>query len=427
LKPQSAVAATMSGHRALLAALGLGLLAVSAGLTPSVAAHNPADTVFHPTPVGDRLLVVGSEGTYAYLSSQGQVHAEGNLSGDGEVLGAPVSSGDSAAVLVRSFPDTSLRLQGFDAGGPTWNLELEPAEAEAFGHLVADGGAFTAFTTEDRLLRVTPEGEVDSQAQLPATPQVEPAPARYGGWWVALEDELVRWHEGQIHERVGFEGRPTDVTASGDHVFLSLAHGGERQAELQVLDPSGELAFSRVLDGLRLGGSPAVVDDRVVVGTYDPDGARLVAYEIPNSSEAWDRQLAGATAAAPAALDGAVVVAATDTIAAYEPNGSQRWSREASPYLASPATPGDRAVPPGSANEIVAYETDGAQAWTYTDDVDQPSWTHHDGANLSGPDTAEQREGLDDLVQTPGPTAGLLLGLALVLAFATRRTRRGRL
>lgn len=407
-------------RRILLLLVGLALLGSS---LPPASAHNPAATIYHPAPAEDELLVAGGEGTWALLSPEGETVDRGNLSNDGEVVGPPVSLGDQAAVLVRTFPDLVLHLQGFDAEGPTWNLELEAGEAEAFGFLQAGEDRFHAFTTEARHLAVTPEGEIDTDQQLPEAPAAEPAPAEEGGWWVPLSEELVRLDDGEIHEASGYNATVTDVTSAEGQVLVSLAHRSEGVAELLVLEPDGSLVFSRTLDGLRFGGSPAHLDEAILVATYDPDGARLVALDPGDGDDGWERELAGATAAAPAGLNGRVLVATNDALAAYEADGTQAWHQQARPYLDSPATVAELVVPSGADNRLRAFHADGEPAWTWTDGVETPSWSHHGDAQRADP--ADGDGGADEQLDAPAPASGVLLlllaGLGLVRPSQRRR------
>lgn len=408
---------------------GLGLLLATILILVSLAgppasAHNPAETIYHPVPVEDELLVVGGEGTWALLTPEGQTVERGNLSGDGEVIGPPVTLGDEAAVLVRSFPGLALHLKGFDAQGPTWSLELEPGEAEAFGFLAAGDGRFHAFTTEARHLTVTPQGDIAAEQQLPDAPATEPVPAARGGWWVPLADDLVRLEDGEVQRRSGYNATVTDVTTAEGHVLVSLAYRSERTAELLVLDAAGSLVFSRTLDGLRLGGSPAHLGEAIIVGTYDPDGARLVSLQAGDGEAAWERGLAGATAAAPAEANGTVLVATNDALTAYEPDGTQLWQREARPYLDSPFTVGELIVPSGSNNSLQALHGDGEIAWTWTDGVEMPSWSHHGGADVAGPEDGDEEEASDDVLETPSTGIGAALAAiaGLALGCAARRS-----
>lgn len=404
-----------------LPVLALTLLVLATSLPGTAGAHNPAATLYHPVPVGDELLAVGGEGTYAYLTPEGEPTRRGNVSGDGEILGAPATTGEHAAVLVRTFPDLSLEVQGFDDEGPSWRLSLEPAQAEAFGFLVGHAEGFTAFTTEARQVEITPEGEARANRSLPEAPTAQPAPAPEGGWWVPLPEELVRVREGEVVDRLHHGATVTDVTATSERVLLSLTHRSQSEAELRVLDPEGNLSFTRTLEGLRLGGSPAVLDDRIAVGTYDPDGARLVAFRAANGSTVWERELGGATAAAPAAIDEVIVVATNDALAAFAPDGTQRWQRPAQPYLASPAVVDGLLVPSSSDNELVAVHADGARAWTYSDGVTMPSWSHH-GETDAAPDTDD--EPAPEPVDVPAPAlASLLAALAGALLLGSRRRR----
>lgn len=402
-------------------ALALVLLVLATSLPGTAGAHNPAATLYHPVPVGDELLAVGGEGTYAYLTPEGEATRRGNVSGDGEIIGAPASSGDHAAVLVRTFPDLRLEVQGFDEEGPVWRVSVEPAQAEAFGFLVGHAGGFTAFTTEARQVEITPEGQVQANLSLPEAPTAQPAPAQGGGWWVPLSEELVRVQEGEVVDRLHHGATVTDLTATSEHLLLSLTHRSQNEAELRVLDPSGEPVVNRTLNGLRLGGSPAVLDGRVIVGTYDPAGARVLALNLTDGSVAWEHTLPQQTAVAPAVVDDEVVVASNAKLTAFTPDGEQLWSRPAEPYLASPAVVEGLIVPSSSSNQLLALHPNGTTAWTYTDGVTMPSWSHHE-ENDAGADTGD--EPAAEPVDVPAPAAApLLAALAAALLVGSRRRR----
>lgn len=380
----------MPERAGLLASVTLALLVLATSLPGPAGAHNPADTLYHPVSAGDQLLVVGGEGTYAYLTPEGEPERRGNVSGEGEILGAPATAGGHAAVLVRTFPDLALEVQGFDEAGPSWRLTIEPSKAQAFGFLVGHAEGFTAFTTEGRQIEITPTGEVAANRSLPEAPTAEPAPAQRGGWWVPLAEELVRVQAGEIVDRVPHGATPTDVTRTDEHVLLSLAHRGQGEAELRVLDASGEAVFNRTLDGLRLGGSPALLDGRIVLGTYDPEGARVLALNLTDGSLVWEHTLPQETAAAPTTIEDQVVVASNAKLTAYDADGDRRWSRPAEPYLASPAVVDGLLVPSSSANQLLAVHANGTTAWTYTDGVAMPSWAHHEGTDENATDTEDE-------------------------------------
>lgn len=400
--------------------LGVGLLAI-VGVAVGAAAHNPADTIYHPAPVGEDLLVVGGEGTWAQLTPEGEVTDRGNLSSQGEVIGPPTAAGGSAAVLVRTYPDTELVLQGFDEQGPSWQVQVEPGEAEAIGYLASDGDRFAVVTDQARMVEVSPSGEVEAERELAAKPTATPAPDPSGGWWLAYPSELVHRQGGESTTLASYDAFPTDVTVEGERVYLSLAHRSERQGELRVYE-GDELAFSRTIDGMRFGGSPAAAGERIVVGTYDPDGAQLVALDAHDGSRAWDRQIAGATAVAPASVNGTIVAASNDHILAYEPDGTQRWQQQAQPYLDSPVAVGDHVVPSSAGNQLVAYEPDGTKAWTFTDGVDMPSWSHHGDAPTSEPNASTDEDSSAPQASTPGPALGVTaLAAALAALGGARR------
>lgn len=404
--------------------LAVGLLALLAltGLGPLAEAHNPAETLFSPTPVGESLLVVGGEGTYAYLEPDGTLLDRGNISGDGEVLGAPATTGEHAAVLVRSFPDLVPHLQGFDREGPTWNVSV--GEAETFGFVQARADGFTVFTTDGQQVTVSSAGEVIAETELPASPVAEPEPASAGGWWLPASEAVIRVEEGQARERLETQGRPTDVTLAGQRLLVSQTSREGGGAPLTVAHESGSTQWSRNLSGLRLGGSPAVLEDRIVVSTYDPDGARVLALEPETGRTLWEQRPADATAAAPAAFEGEIVVATTEGITSYTAEGEHRWTRGANPYLQSPAVVGDLTMPASSSNVLLALYNNGTQAWSWTDGVEMPSWSHH-GQNEENASENDSRQPQPEAAPAlPGAAIGALLALAAGWAGVSGRRQR---
>jgi hypothetical protein len=399
--------ASMRPHLGLAAA---GLAVLVLGFVPLAGAHNPAETIHQPTPLGDELVVLGGEASWAYLTPEGETTGEGNLSTQGEVLGSPAAIEGQAAALVRTTPGTALQLWGFGPEGPTWDLEVEPAEAQASGYVLADEDGFAVFTSEARQLRVSAEGEIVAEIQLPGAPAAEPVPAPAGGWWMPLADELVRLEDGEVVQRWSFEGRPTDVTTDGERVIASLASLEASQAELVVL-ADGEPVFNRSVDALRIGASPAVVNGTLVAGTFSPDGARLLAFDVAADEQVWSRSLGEATAAAVTGHEGRLYAVASDALLAYTADGERLWWQDADPYLASPGVVGDLVVPSAADNELAAYALDGSPAWTYTDGVDMPPWTHHGGSGEEPADGGGEQPSEDDGF---GPALWIAAGAAAV-------------
>lgn len=380
-------------------AAGLCLLMLASGWAPAVTAHNPAATLFHPVPVGDAQLVVGGEGTYAYLDADGVAGEHGNLSGEGEVLHAPATTGEQAAVVVRAFPDLVPHVQAFDDEGPTWRVAV--GEAETFAYVLPDGDGFTAFSTEGRQVALSSEGDVQAEHELPVSPEARPALAE-DGWWVPTNTGIARVADGEVVDERDYAGTPTDVTVEGEHVLVSLAHRERDRSTLMVYEPDLDLAFSRGLSSYRLGGQPAVVSDAIVVGTYHPDGARVVALAGNNGSIAWERSLPNATAAAPASIGDRIVTATTEGVVGFAADGTRLWTHASQPYIASPASVGDLAVASSADNELVALHPNGSVAWTWSDGVELPSWSHHGAADASNgsadADAAQETPGLGALV-----------------------------
>lgn len=394
------------------------LVLVASGLAPSAGAHNPADAIYHPVGVEDRWLVTGGEGTWAFLDPDGTPILRGNLSGEGEILQAPVAAGDQAATLVRQYPSLEPEVQAFDRTGPTWNVTV--GEPEQAGYVVSDGDGFTVFLRDGSFLEVSADGAITEDTQLDVEPRAEPVPAGEG-WWVAGPDGLALVQDGQVVEEASFAGRPTDLTTSADHVLVSLSHSQRSQATLMAFTPGLELDFSRATSGLRLGGSPATTGQAYVVGTYDPDGARALALDATNGTLLWERSLGNATAAAPASVDGKLVFATTEGLEALSPAGERLWNVSAQPYLESPVTTGELITPTGRANRLVAVHPNGSLAWTWTDGVDLPSWTAHHAETTSGEEDSTGTSWLGvDLDYWLGAAALVAVAAAIVLEFRER-------
>lgn len=390
------------------------LLAASA-LAPVAAAHNPANTVLPPAEVGDHWLAVGGEGTYGYLASDGSVAAEGNLSGDVEVFQAPVTTGPHAAVMARTIPNLVPQVRGFDAEGPTWTVEID--EGQGVGSVVPRGDVFEVFVEDGKRLSVTAEGEVTDEGRIPVEPQALPVPAPDGDWWVAGAEEIVRLSEGQVVERAPYSGQPTDLTATDDHLLVSLRAEDEQRVTLMAFDRSLELDWSRSMDGLRIGGHPAVLDDLVVVGTFNPDAARLFALDPADGSLAWERGLGNLSATAPAAFGNRIAAATVDGIHAFSADGTPLWNHSMTPGVASPGTLDGLIVPQGANNVLVALEPDGTVAWTWSDGSRSTDWpTDHAAAGVE-----ETASGDGPLRGAPlGAGLAALAGLAAALALGRR-------
>lgn len=395
---------------------------VATGLAVPASAHNPADTLFHPVDLGDRWLVTGGEGTWALLEPNGTVLDRGNLSGEGEVLQAPATTGTTAGVIVRSFPDLVPHLQGFDASGPSWTVEVGPPEGNGF--VVAREDVFTVFTRDGRQLTITADGGVQQERELQVRPRVAPAPAPEGDWWLASGSELVRLSGGEVVDSAGYSGTPTDVHATEEHVLVSLSHRGEGRSTLMAFDASLDLDWSRSLEGLRLGGTPALQRDAIVVATYDPSGARIVSLAADDGSLLWETRQANATAAASSTLDDRVVAATTEGLVALGENGTEAWSVDADLYLESPWTRDGLLVPSGADNRLVAVRPNGTTAWTWTDGVETPGWASHHAAD--GPAGAAENASGPASDPRPVPLGSAVLAALAASGLASLLVRRGR-
>lgn len=357
----------------------LGLVIALAWVSSPAGAHNPAETIFHPVPIEEELLALGGEGTWALLDAEGTPQARGNISGDGEVMAAPVTHGDTAAAIVTAYPDVVPNVQAIGPEGPSWRVDVGEADTRAF--LTTSKEGFAAFSSQGRLTVLTTDGDIVTERELDARPLTRPAPAPGGGWYVATSNELVHLVDGEAAKRASFEGRPTDVTVREDAVLLSLAHRNEGRGTLMVFNTELELDWSRSIGGLRLGGSPAMLEQTVVVATYDPEGARLVGLEGPRGNITFDQRVANTTALAPAAHEESIFASSTSGLLAFDGQGTLQWAQPSRPYLASPVVLDQTVVASSADNELVALGLDGTVAWRFTDGVDLPSWSHHGGSS----------------------------------------------
>ncbi|PSG96158.1 hypothetical protein BRD56_12320 [Thermoplasmatales archaeon SW_10_69_26] len=264
---------------------------------------------------------------------------------------------------------------------------------------------------------MTSAGDLVSEHELPAEPQARPAPAEEG-YWLPTDDGIVRALEGEVVDERSYAGTPTDVTSTDEWVLVSLSHRERDGGTLMAYEPDLDRVFSRGLDGLQLGGQPAVLDDRIVVATYDPDGARVIALDDQNGSIAWETSLGEATAAAPALAGDRIVAATTEGTVALTTGGQRTWNASDDPYIASPGVLGDLVLPSSANDELVALHTDGTVAWTWSDGVDSPPYTHHGGTDAASEDGDET----DDPDPQATPTLGLL-GLTVVGWTALRARR----
>jgi hypothetical protein len=397
--------------------LAIALLATPA-LTPLSTAHNPADTLNAPVEYGDDLLVVGDEGTLSVLDTDGQPLERGNLSGLGEVRDGPAVVDGTASLVRQVYPDQRPQAVGVDGTEQTWTIPLGERGDRAW--ITAREDRFVAFTQTSHLLEISPSGEILANHSLPSQPVAEPAPAPDGDWWIPTRDAIERvGPSGELAETSRYTGVATDVTAADEHVLVSLTHRGDRRGTLMAFEHDLDLDWSRGLSGLRLGGSPATLDDAYAVGTYDPNGARLVWLAAENGSIQREHGSVNATAAAPAAVSGGLAVATTERLAGLTAEGNRTWTVDVAPLLASPEEVAGYVTVAGGENRVPAVHPNGTLAWTYSDGVTSPPWDdHHGGAGSSESSATTGGDESQDGVPLPRPVAIAALAGAAIAARA---------
>lgn len=400
--------------RAATALLVVATLLVVAG---PAAAHNPADTVYQPTPFQGDLLVLGEEGTAARLTTDGTERWTANLSA--QVVQPAVVAGDTAATVVRTVPEGAPQVQAFDGDGPAWNASLGgPGE---LGYVVPDDDGFLAVSSGGTMLELSADGDVRANTTLPIGARTAPVPAPSGGWVVADQRGRIAVvdSDGTARADTRLGGTPTDLARNGELVLAAFRR--TEAATVKALDADLTTRWVVDRDALRIGGDLAVTDDAIYLGTYRPQGATVLAL-APDGTELWSRQLEDETAAAVSVDGDDLYVTVNSGVRALSTNGSERWSAELSPRLVGPSVVGDLVVPSGADNRLVAlHASNGTVAWTWSDGVTTVPWTDEQlasgGAGAGGADPGQdgQRAPLGPLV---GALA-LLLGSVL-----WRRNRR---
>lgn len=391
-------------------------LATLLAAAPASLAHNPAATVYEPAPFHGGLLVLGEEGTAARLALNGSERWQANVSG--QLIQAPVVAGGTAATVRRTIPNGTPYVQAFDGDGPSWSVQLAEGEG-GFGFVVPAEDGFVAVSTEGRWLNLSTDGEVRQRRQVDPGPATAPVPAPGGGWVLAGGQGrigLLR-PDGSLEHSTRLGGSPTDLARAGELVLASFERD-DGTPTVKALGPELGTRWVQTFQGLRVGGELAVTEDRVYLGTYNPDGARTVALHRSNGTEIWDHLFVKSTAAAVTVGDRGPYVTVNEGVIALEPSGPVRWETRLSPRLVGPSIVGDLVLPSGAENKLVALNaTDGSKAWTWTDGVSSVPWTDEQLARgeEAGADGASQDGGTNEspVGAAPALLAGLLAGAAL--------------
>lgn len=377
-------------------------------------AHNPAMTTHTPAPLEDGLLVAGGEGTVAFVDMEGQAAWQQNTTWLAPQ--APVVASEIAAFPARSEDASEAALLGFDAQGPTWEVPLEGG----YPWVAASQDAFFVVTTQGNVAVVDEAGELLVEDVLPFGARVAPAFVPGGGFVLAAPDGTVAIvdEEGSVVEEASVEGRPSSVVAQEDVIVVaSFVPGGD--ARVSVFDAGLEETWSLSVDALRVGGSVAITDEGgLVFGTFDPDGAKVLAF-TSNGEKAWSLVLEEQTAAAVAVRGEAVFASVNDGVVALDAaSGERLWEIEEDPRVVSPSVVGGLVFPSGSANNVTALDAaSGDVVWRWSDGVEEVPWYGHGAGGSGGP---EEEEGEQEV---PFPVGGLLVGF-LVASGLARRARR---
>lgn len=376
-------------------------------LAPSAGAHNPALTTYEPVQLGDGVLVLGEEGTATLVGPEGDARWQANLSV--HVTHAPVASGDAAATVARTVPGGVPMVQAFGADGPTWNVTL--GEAGAFGVVAPMEDGFLAISTQGHLVALSTDGEIRHEAGLPFGVRVDPVPAPGEGWLVASPGRTLAriTATGDVLDETRLGGTPTDLAATDEQALVAIRGQPRGTPAVQALAWNLTTRWIHDEQGLRIGGDVQATGDRVVYGTYDPSGARVVALDAATGQPLWNTTVGEDTAVAVTAHEGSLYAAGNSKLIALTSEGEPRWQVNATPRIASPAVLGAHVYPSGAENTMVAVDTlSGETAWTFTDGVSQVPWSDEDlGPNAPGGSTG-----------TDGGTAGTqdATSLAPVLA-----------
>lgn len=391
--------------------LGLAAALVAlVALTGPASAHNPALTVYEPAAFDGGLLALGEEGVAVLLSTAGEERWRFNLSA--HVVQAPESDGELAVTVARNLSDLQPAIQAFDAAGPTWQIELGPPGT--YGYALIEGDAIAAFTGDARLLEIDRAGELQRAIALPFTPAVQPAPAPSGGWLIADEQGTLLHidEQGREQARTGLGGRPFSITTHQDRVYTTARMDGRATTLLKALDEELATRWSQPVQGLRIGGEPAILEERIVFATYAPGGARLVAMGL-DGQQLWEVNLGPDTAGAASPGEDMVVVATNTAIHAYNPNGTELWRTPAQPRLASLTVHAGLVLPSGAEDTLLALDaTNGTEHWTWREGTTAVPWTDE---GLAAPKT--EANGVVDEAPIPWPlgwSAAAFLAVAVL-------------
>ncbi len=396
-----------------LAAALVALVALVA-LTGPASAHNPALTVYEPAALDGGLLALGEEGAAVLLSTAGEERWRFNLSA--HIVQAPESDGELAVTVARNLSDLQPTIQAIDATGPTWHVELGPPGT--YGYALIDGDTIAAFTGDARLMEIDRTGELQRTIQLPSTPAVQPAPAPSGGWFIADEQGTILHidEEGQEQARTGLGGRPFAITAHQDRVYTTARMDSRATTLLKALDQDLETQWSQPVQGLRIGGEPVLLEDRLVFATYAPSGARLLAMTL-DGHDLWEVNLGPDTAGAASPGEDMVVVATNTAIHAYSPNGTELWRTPAQPRLASVTVHAGLVLPSGAEDTLLALDAaNGTEHWTWREGTTAVPWTDED---LAAPETGTN--GAADEAPTPWPLGWSAAAILTVAVLARSR------
>lgn len=413
-----------SAHRGLHPATTVSLVALLlASLTaaaPAALAHNPAKTVYEPAAFDGGLLVLGEEGTAALLSTNGTERWRANLSM--HVIQAPAVSNATAATIARTVPDATPNVQGFDAEGPTWNVTLD--EPGTFGFVVPAPDGFLAVSTNGTMISLTEDGTVTTRAQLPFGARAAPVQAPEGGWLIAGEDRrlAVVDEAGDIRYETGLGGRVSDLAVANGTAYAAFYGGPRGSPAVQALSPNLTTLWFHDEPGLRIGGELAIGNGTIAFGTYDPDGAALIALAT-NGTERWRLALPNATAAAASLHGDRINVVLTDGAMAVTLDGERRWhAAQIDPRIASPTAEGLLVFPSGADDRLVALNAaNGTTAWTWSDGVAQVPWSDESLDRSQGGGSGGEDAATDDTPLLPAVVIGLALLAAGALVIRRQR------
>lgn len=403
---------------AALAVAGLAAIALAA----TAAAHNPALTLYEPAALDDeRLATAGEEGTLAVLDADGQAVWTGNRTL--HLTQAPVATGSLAAVPAQTVDEGVPHVLGFGPDGVAFDREVGEAGRVL---LTATADGFLAATTEGRMVELSPDGDVRAQADLPLDPTTPLEPAPGGGWVLAGEEGLaIVDADGTPRHETGLSARPSDVAVHDETILVAVYGQPRGSGALEAFEPDLTSAWVHDVGGLRIGGEVATPPEGPVVGTFDPDGARVVAL-TPDGQPRWERSIEDATAAAVTEHEGTAYAVTNEGLTTFAlEDGAPGWTAPFEPRVVSPSAVGDVLVPSGANDTLAGFTAeDGQRRWSYTDDTSEVPWSEHE---IQAPDpddgTADGAADGDDAETVPAPGALVVIGggLALVLARSRRR------